>query len=45
MNLHAEHILKTHGMFSDPTIDDLARFIGRHLTTQKDKTWNFRGMG
>ena len=41
----AEAISNAHGMFSDTTVDDLPRFVGRDLTAQEDETWNLRGVG
>jgi hypothetical protein len=32
-------------MFFDPTFNDLPGFIGWDLAAQKDKAWNFRGVG
>lgn len=45
VNLRTKRISKTHGMFFDPTVNDLSRFVGRDLTAQKYETRHFRAMG
>lgn len=45
INLHTERISNTHGMLSDPAVDDLPGFVDRDLTAQEDETRYFRSVG